>query len=407
VLILTGGPGTGKTTTLRAIVAFLKHLGHSVLLAAPTGRAAQRMAEVIGLEASTVHRMLGFDPKTGRFARNEKHPLEAGVVIIDEASMLDITVAAHLMNAVQARTRLVLVGDVDQLPSVGPGDVLRDFIASKKLPVVQLTKVFRQAEQSLIIRNAHQINRGSIPQLVRPGEKAVDCPFVEREAPEDVARTIVALASTVLPRKLGMDPTADIVVLAPMNRGACGVIGLNQALQAAINPPGPHKLEVHRDRLFRAGDRVLVTRNEYTKDIFNGDLGTIETIDFGNEVVTARFPSKVVRYDFEELAYLTHGYALSVHKSQGSEFPCVIIAIHHSHYVMLSRQILYTALTRAKRFCVLVGSRKAVAIATREASASKRFSHLSSILTDISLLGADSQHDSQADAPQLFDTVQL
>ncbi len=377
VMILTGGPGTGKTSALRAMVSLFFAMGKRVLLASPTGRAAQRLSEVTGREAKTIHRLLEFDPSQMAFKRNEAWPLEADVVIVDEASMIDLILANNLLKAVDPGSQLVLVGDVDQLPSVGPGTVLRDLINSEVVPVTRLTRVFRQASESLIIQNAHRINRGEYPRLVRPGESQSDCYFIEAAEPEEIVRLIVKSVTQSLPHRFNYDPMREIQVLSPMNRGQAGTNNLNEVLQAALNPPGSGKIEYRRGaRLFRNGDKVIQRVNNYKLEVFNGDMGTIEWIDLEDQMIAVRFADRLVSYDYADVLELGHGFAVTVHKSQGSEYPAVVIPLHMQHYLMLSRNLLYTALTRAKKTVVLIGTAKAIGAAMHNLEASRRFTGL-------------------------------
>ncbi|MEP7270916.1 MAG: ATP-dependent RecD-like DNA helicase [Acidobacteriota bacterium] len=383
VSILTGGPGTGKTTTLRALVALFRAMGRRVLLASPTGRAAQRLSEVAGEEAKTIHRLLEFDPAHLAFKRNESLPLECDVVIIDESSMLDIVLGNNLLRAIGPETQLVLVGDVDQLPSVGPGAVLRDLIRSGVVPVVCLRTVFRQAAESLIVQNAHRVNRGEFPQLVEPGSGRCDCYFIEQDDPEQMVDLIVRVVGSSLPARFGYKSRDDIQVLSPMNRGRVGAGNLNKVLQERLNPPQPGKAELVRgDRSLRVGDKVIQRVNNYKLEVFNGDLGAIEFIDLVNQVVAVRFADRLVSYDYADVLELGHGFAITVHKSQGSEYPVVVIPLHVQHYVMLSRNLLYTALTRAKQLVVLIGTKKAIGAAMRNREAVRRFTGLAKALAD-------------------------
>jgi exodeoxyribonuclease V alpha subunit len=377
VMVLTGGPGCGKTTSLRAMVALFHAMNKSVLLASPTGRAAQRLSEVTSEEARTIHRLLEFDPSTMGFRRDETNPLEADVIIVDEASMLDVVLANHLIKAVAAHSQLILVGDVDQLPSVGPGTVLRDLIDSRAVPVARLTQIFRQAAESLIIQNAHRINRGEFPMLVKPGTQTTDCYFIAAEEPHEVADLIVKSVAQSLPKRFGYDAVNDIQVLAPMNRGQVGANHLNVLLQQHLNPPGERKPEsIRGNRTLRVGDKVIQRVNNYKLEVFNGDLGRIEWIDLEDQMIAVRFADRIVNYDYADMLELGHGFAVSVHKAQGSEYPAVVIPIHMQHFMMLSRNLLYTALTRAKKTVVLIGTTKALGAAMNNLEAVHRFTGL-------------------------------
>ncbi len=401
VMILTGGPGTGKTMTLRAMVELFYAMGKTVALASPTGRAAQRLSEVTGREARTIHRLLEFDPASMRFKRDDVWPLEAGVIIVDEASMIDIVLANSLIKAIDERAQLILVGDADQLPSVGPGAVLRDLISSGVAPVARLTRVFRQAAESLIVRNAHNINRGDFPHLVKPGAERSDCYFIEAEEPEEVVDLIVKSVSKSLPNRFGYDPLKDIQTLSPMNRGLAGANHLNLVLQAALNPPyqsnqsnqshqshqshpshpshqpPPDKAEIKRgDRVLRVGDKVIQRVNNYRLEVFNGDIGVVEAIDLEDQLIAVRFADRIVPYDFADSLELSHGFAVTIHKAQGSEYPAVVIPLHTHHYLMLSRNLLYTALTRAKKTVVMIGTTKAIGMAMSNLEATHRFTGL-------------------------------
>jgi exodeoxyribonuclease V alpha subunit len=402
LLVLTGGPGVGKTTTTRAIVRLLRAMRLRVLLASPTGRAAQRLAEVTGFPAQTIHRLLAFDPATRRFSHDREHPLEADAVIVDEASMLDLFLAHSLLKAIGPRTRLILVGDADQLPSVGPGNVLRDLLASGVVPIARLTKVFRQAATSLIITNAHRVNRGEFPRLVSPGTLVAvedsanpgdgfalpeqeggpmvrsDCTFLEATDPETAAALLTRIASTDLPRRLGLDPLRDVQVLCPMNRGELGAHRLNERLQALLNPPAPGKPEVQRYGItLRPGDKVIQRVNNYTLQVFNGEIGQVVAIDQEEQQVIVRFADgREVIYEYADLNELALAFAVTIHKAQGSEFPAVVLPIHTQHYPMLSRNLLYTGLTRARRAVVLIGSKKAIALAIRNVDVHRRYTAL-------------------------------
>lgn len=375
--VLTGGPGTGKTTTLRAIIRALELNRYRVALASPTGRAAKRLSEATGHPAKTIHRLLGFAPGEG-FAYDEDQPLPADFVVIDEASMLDLILAHSLLKAVAPDAHLLLVGDVDQLPSVGAGDVLRDIIKSGVAHVTRLDTIFRQEAGSYIIRNAHRINQGRAPEF---GEDAHDF-FLFAPAdpdPETVADWVVDIVQRRIPDRFGIPPE-DVQVLVPMYRGPAGVSALNERLQAALNPPGEAAERRLGGRVFRVGDRLMQIRNNYDKDVFNGDIGRLHAIDPVNQVLRLAFEDRFVDYDFSEADELVHAFAISVHKSQGSEYPAVVIPILTQHYMMLQRNLLYTAVTRAQKLVVLVGSRKAIHIAVKNDKVAERYSGLAARL---------------------------
>jgi exodeoxyribonuclease V alpha subunit len=369
LLVITGGPGTGKTTIVNAIIRILERKRRRILLCAPTGRAAKRLAEASGHEAKTIHRLLEFNPRGMVFERDQERPLEVDVLIVDEASMLDAPLCYSLLKATPSACQLVLVGDVDQLPSVGPGNVLRDLIESGVAEVVTLSEIFRQARASQIIVNAHRINLGEQPELA--GDPASsDFFFVEREEPEAVLRALKELVARRIPKRFGLDPRAEIQVLTPMHRGLLGSLALNSELQALLNPEGESL--VRGSRLYRVGDRVMQIRNNYELEVFNGDLGRIVAIDAEERRVEARFDERVVIYDAAELDELVLGYACSIHKSQGSEYPAVVIPFHTQHYAMLQRNLLYTAVTRGRRLVVIVGNRRALAIALGNSRVAER-----------------------------------
>jgi exodeoxyribonuclease V alpha subunit len=378
LLIITGGPGTGKTTILKAVIRILEAKKLRMHLASPTGRAAKRLAELTGHEATTLHRLLEWNPREGGFQRNARHPLETDFVVVDEASMIDILLAHHLLQAIPLTTTLLLVGDADQLPSVGPGTVLRDLLDVADIPAIRLTTIFRQAAMSRIVSNAHRVNRGEFPDLTAAGAgPGQDFFFLGEEDPEKLQRLIVDLALRRLPARYGLDPCGDIQVLTPMHRGPIGAGQLNTALQTALNPPRNGEMELLRGgRIFRIGDRVLQLRNNYDKGVYNGDLGRITAIDPAEQTVVVQVDDREVSYDFSDVDELTLAYAMTVHKSQGSEYPAVILPTHTTHYPMLQRNLLYTAITRAKKLLVVVGTKKAIAIATRNDAILRRCSRL-------------------------------
>jgi exodeoxyribonuclease V alpha subunit len=378
VTILTGGPGTGKTTTLRTLLDLLDANRNSYALASPTGRAAKRLTEATGREAKTIHRLLEFKPGEG-FGRNEKNPLDVDMVVIDEASMLDLVLANNLLKAISPDTHLLLVGDIDQLPSVGAGDVLGDLIDSGRVPVIRLEAIFRQAANSLIIRNAHRINQGLMPETApsTPNSPPADFYIFIKEDPEEAADLLVDIVKKRLPRKFRLHPLDDIQVLSPMYRGSVGVGSLNLRLQAALNPPDGKKPERQLGgRVFRAGDKVMQTVNNYDKNVYNGDIGRITAIDPLQQTMTINIDGAPVLYDFLEADELVHAYAISVHKSQGAEYPCVVVPVLIQHYMMLQRNLLYTAVTRAKKLVILVGTRKAIAIAVKNNKTTERHTAL-------------------------------
>ena len=354
VMVLTGGPGTGKTTTTQGIIAALKKAGLRVLLAAPTGRAAKRMSEATGMDAKTIHRLLEYNPQDG-YKRGDENPLDGDALIVDECSMIDILLMNNLMKAVPVTMRLVLVGDIDQLPSVGAGNVLRDIIDSQKIPVVRLTRIFRQAQKSRILMSAHAINQGRFPDM--SNGRDTDFFFMKEEDPERVAATVVRLVKERLPRAYGQRPD-KIQVLTPMQRGIVGAANLNLSLQEALNPSGP---SLNRGGYtYRQADRVMQVRNNYDKEVFNGDLGYVESVNTEDRTLTVDFDGRSVEYDVTELDELTLAYATTIHKAQGSEYPIVVLPVLMTHYVMLQRNLIYTGITRAKKICVLIGATKAL-----------------------------------------------
>ncbi len=374
VMVITGGPGVGKTTIVNSILRILSAKAVKLLLCAPTGRAAKRMSEATGMEAKTIHRMLEVDPKSFGFKRDEENPLDCELLVIDETSMVDVSLMQSLLRALPDQAALLIVGDIDQLPSVGPGQVLADIIASGVVPVVCLTEVFRQAAESRIITNAHRINQGKIPDL-NPPEGNTDFYFVPAEDPEQAVARVITLVQSRIPRRFGLDPIRDIQVLCPMNRGGAGARSLNIELQAALNPSGDNKVE-RFGSTFAPGDKVMQIENDYDKEVYNGDIGYVEGVDVNEGELTASFDGRTVSYLFGELDALVLAYAATIHKSQGSEYPAVVIPVLTQHYAMLQRNLLYTGITRGKRLVVLVGQRKAVAIAVKNISGRRRWSKL-------------------------------
>ena len=357
--ILTGGPGTGKTTCLQVLLEVLSARGEKVLLAAPTGRAARRMSEATGHAASTLHRLLAFSPRDGAFHRSAEHPLRAGVVVVDEVSMVDTLLLRALLDAVQGATRLVLVGDADQLPSVGPGQVLADLLRSRRVPSVRLRTIFRQEEASGIVRAAHDVLAGQWPRSGRSADD--DFFFVRREDSEEAARTVIEMVANRIPRRFGLDARRDVQVLTPMHRGACGAQTLNSALQEALNPPGRGRDELVRGaRVFRVGDRVMQIRNDYDREVFNGDLGMVTAVNGAEKELTVTVDGRPLVYPSADLDAVVPAYAVSIHKSQGSEYPAVVIPVCGEHWVMLRRNLLYTGITRGAKIVALVGSNRAL-----------------------------------------------
>ena len=376
VLIITGGPGTGKTTIITAILRIFQQLKLRILLAAPTGRAAKRMNEATGWEAKTIHRLLEYSPHKGDFKKDQDDPLEADVVIIDEASMVDTLLMYHLLKAIPSHAHLILVGDVDQLPSVGPGNVLKDIIRSGKFTVVRLTEIFRQAQESMIVVNAHKVNQGEIPLLkeIDKPEKT-DFQFIQEEDPDKILQNILDLCSEKIPGQFRFHPLREIQVLTPMHKGTVGVANLNIELQKRLNPG---QAGITRGAWsFRVGDKVMQIVNNYDKDVFNGDIGWISRIDPEEREVTIEFDGRLVPYDYSDLDEVVLAYAVSVHKSQGSEYPVVILPVVTQHYMLLQRNLIYTGITRAKKLVVLIGTKKALAIAVRNNKPQRRYTLLS------------------------------
>ena len=379
VMVLTGGPGTGKTTTTQGIIAAFKARHMSILLAAPTGRAAKRMTEATGMEAKTIHRLLEYNPMDG-YKRNNENPLEGDALIVDECSMIDILLFYNLMKAIPSNMRLILVGDIDQLPSVGAGNVLRDIIDSQQISVVRLTRIFRQAQSSRIVMNAHAINAGHFPNIKNGLD--TDFFFINQEDADEMVKLIIGLVRERLPKKYGYPPK-EIQVLTPMQRGTVGAGNLNIELQNALNPTGSSL--ARGGYTFRQGDKVMQIRNNYDKNVFNGDIGYITAVDTNERTLTVTFDSRLVEYDITELDEIVLAYAVTIHKSQGSEFPVVVMPVTMKHFVMLQRNLIYTGITRAKKICVLVGTTKALAYAIKQNTVSKRNTKLKERLNENSL----------------------
>ena len=381
VLVITGGPGVGKTTIIRSILHILKAKGVTPLLAAPTGRAAKRLGESTGLEAKTIHRLLEFNPKEGGFLRGNDLPLDCDLLVLDEASMVDVPLMAAVLKALPEQAALLVVGDVDQLPSVGPGQVLADLIGCGVVPVARLTEIFRQAAASQIIVNAHRVNRGAMPELAAPTGALSDFIFVEAADPEDAAAKVVKVVSERIPARFGFNPIRDVQVLCPMNRGGVGARSLNLDLQTALNPQRQDQPVVERFGFtYRVGDKVMQIQNDYEKDAFNGDIGFVAAIDTDEAEVLIDFDGRQIVYEFGELDEVVLAYATTIHKSQGSEYPAVVIPVLTQHYPMLQRNLLYTGITRGARLVVLIGQKSAVGIAVRGVRERRRWSKLRELL---------------------------
>ena len=379
VLVLTGGPGVGKTTLVSAVLRVLLARGVRPVLCAPTGRAAKRLTESTGLLAKTIHRLLEVDPGTGLFRRGEGNPLDGDLFVVDETSMIDVPLARALLDALPTRAAMLLVGDADQLPSVGPGDVLRDVLESKAVPAVRLTHIFRQAAESRIVVAAHRVNAGLMPELTAP--EGSDFYFVEEGDPEAVVRLVVRLVKERIPLRFGLDPVRDVQVLCPMNRGGLGARALNAALQAALNPPGPVKVE-RLGSTFSPGDKVMQVENDYGRDVYNGDLGIVTAVDLAEAELRVSFDGRDVSYGLDDLDSLVLAYAATVHKAQGSEYPAVVLPLTMQHYPMLRRNLLYTALTRGRRLVVVVGEKRALALAVRRDDSGRRTTKLADWLRE-------------------------
>jgi exodeoxyribonuclease V alpha subunit len=379
VMVITGGPGVGKTTLVNSVLMILKAKKLRVALCAPTGRAAKRMAETTGMEARTIHRLLQYNPGTGGFVHHAGNPLECDVLIVDESSMIDLVLAAQLADAVPLHAACILVGDADQLPSVGPGRVLQDIILSRAVPVAHLNEVFRQASTSRIITNAHLINQGRMPEFPPEGGTS-DCYFVEADDPVKALELVGRMVKQSIPRKFRFKPMDDIQILTPMQKGELGARNLNRTLQELLNPAGD---EVERfGMIYRTGDKVMQTENDYDKDVYNGDIGRIVSIDSDACELTVRFEDRRVVYDFRELDELVLSYAITIHKSQGSEYPCVVIPLHTQHYVLLQRSLIYTAITRARKLVIILGTKKALHLAVTRAESRERITTLAERLRE-------------------------
>ncbi|MFW6216794.1 MAG: ATP-dependent RecD-like DNA helicase [Desulfohalobiaceae bacterium] len=374
VLIITGGPGTGKSFLLNAVLKIVSKLKARILLAAPTGRAAKRMQESTGFEAKTIHRLLEFDFQKGGFKKDDQHPLNCDILIVDEMSMVDTILMHHLLKALRLDTTLIMVGDMNQLPSVGAGNVLKDIINSGAVPVIELNEIFRQAQESSIIVNAHLINQGKLPRLANRQDKLDDFFFMQEEDPEKVLEKIKFIVQERIPKRFALDPVTDVQVISPMNKGVVGVSNLNAQLQECLNPRGR---ELKRGgRSFREADKVMQIKNNYDKEVYNGDIGQIIGLDLELQEVKVRFEDRVVVYEYADLDELVLAYAVSIHKSQGSDYPAVVMPLLIQHYIMLQRNLLYTGITRGKNLVVVIGAKKALAIAVNNAKTQQRYTFL-------------------------------
>jgi len=380
ILVITGGPGTGKTTLIKSLINILKAKEVMISLAAPTGRAAKRLSETTGMVAKTIHRLLEMNPITRKFGHDESNKLKASVIIIDEASMIDVQLMSLLLRAIAKESTLIIVGDIDQLPSVGPGNILSDIISSGKIPVVRLNEIFRQASDSLIITNAHNINKGVFP-ITPPGEdKLLDFYLIKTSQGENLFNKAIALITDRIPKKFGFDPLHDIQVLCPMQQGGSGTHSFNIALQKVLNPPSENSLERHGGK-FSVGDKVMQIENNYDKDIYNGDIGFIKHIDIKAEELIIEFDQRKIEYDFKDLGQIVLAYAITIHKSQGSEYPVVIIPLLTQHHIMLRRNLVYTGVTRGKKLVIILGEEKALEISLQNGSA-KRYSKLKEMIIE-------------------------
>lgn len=381
VTIITGGPGVGKTTVVNSIVRIVRARQLRIALCAPTGRAAKRLSETTGLEAKTLHRLLEVNPAEGGFKRARDNPLDADLVVLDETSMVDVILASQLLEAIPDHAALLLVGDVDQLPSVGPGLVLADLIASGRLPTVRLTEIFRQAATSQIIVNAHRINRGQLPAQADRHAEPGDFYFIPADTPEKIHAKLLQVVAERLPRRFGLHPIRDIQVLTPMHRGPLGSRALNAALQQQLNPQAEPKV-CRFGWTFAPGDKVMQMVNNYTKDVFNGDSGRVSRVDLDEGLITIDFDGRAVDYELGELDEVALAYAATIHKSQGSEYPAVVIPLATQHYLLLERNLLYTGVTRGKQVVVLIGQPQAVALAVKTVQARRRLTHLAARLRE-------------------------